>query len=368
MADELKEFMGVVTEIRAEVEKGNKESGESKAALAKMEADLAKFAKQLDEIESKAGRPAEESKALAFEAEKKAFDQVLRRKGNYQISGNTTGGYMVPTLMANEFIRLIRDNDPVRQYARTISISGGSPLVVPRVTTNQTGGFTTETTSRSASSAAVMEQRTITPHPVYTQVLATYALIEDAAFPIVDLIMEQSAEALAYYEGYNFLNGNGSGVPYGIMNDTDVKANYITAGNDVLTADALVQLPTKIRASYQTGAIYMMKPATLAAALVLKEGSTTGGYYFHADPTADYKMKFNGWPVVLADSMPAIGDKTYPVVFGNFQRGYWIVDVANSMHIIVDPYTTKGYMTYHIEKRVGGNVVDPAAFAVIVTS
>ena len=367
MAEELKQVMDIVSEIRQTAEAGNKTSAELKAIFEKSGADLAK---RMDELEAKANRPAIEQKdvkAAEWEKQSKAFDAFLRQK-DYQISGNTNGGYTVPSLMYDEIIRKEREYDPIRQLARVVSISNGSPLYIPRITTNQTGGFTTETSSRTESTAAVFEQRPITPHPVYTQVQATYALLEDSAFDIQGMILEESAKSLAFYEGEKFVLGDGNGAPYGIMADAGVLANYETAGNDVLTADALVKVPFKVKSMYHNGAVYMMSPSTMAAAVTLKEEATAGGYYFHPEPTGPYRYTFNGYPCVLSDTIADLANTAYVVMFGNVKVGYTIADVAGSMRIIVDPYSTKGVITYHIEKRVGGNVVDPDAFAVIVTS
>lgn len=363
------EFMQVVADIREAVKSRENDMAVVKEVAEKAAADLQKAWAKIDELESKANRPAVDVKAAEYEKQSKEFDAFLRRK-DYQINGNTAGGYLVPPLMYNEIIRKERDFDPIRQLARVISISGGSPLYVPRITTNQTGGFTTETDSRTESTAAAIEQRPLTPFPLYTQVQATYALLEDAAFDVQGLILEESAKSLAYHEGAAFIGGNGTTAPSGILSDAGVTGNYETAGNDVLTADALVKLPFKVKQCYHNGAVYLMSPSTMAAAVALKDGTsgTIGAYYFHPEPTGPYKWTFNGYPCYLSDSVPDLGNVVYPVIFGNVRMGYTIADVANSLRIIIDPYSQKGVITYHIEKRVAGNVVDPDAFAVIVTS
>lgn len=371
MADELKQVMELVSGMRAEVEINGKEAGEVKAKLAKMEADLAVAMRKQDELDAKANRPSMDAKAVKaaeYDKQKNEFNDILQRKGNYQISGNSTGGYTVPTLIFSEIVRLQRDFDPVRKLARVISTSSGSPLYVPRVTTNQTGGFTTETAARSLHDAAVFEQRPLTPFPVESYTQLSYALAEDSAFDIGSFIMEEAARTLAYHEGKAFIDGNGTTAPSGILSDAGVTGNYETAGNDVLTADALVKVPFKIRSVYHDGAVYLMKPSTMAAAVTLKEEATAGGYYFHPEPTGPYRYSFNGFPCYLSDSVPALGDKVNAVIFGNLYRGYLINDIAGSMHIVVDPYTAPGHVKYFVTKRVAGNVVDPAAFAVVVTS
>ena len=64
-----------------------------------------------------------------------------------------------------------------------------------------------------------------------------------------------------------------------------------------------------------------------------------------------------GFPVVEAEDMPDIGAGTTPVAFGDFRRGYLIVDRAG-INIIRDPYSAKPYVLFYTTKRVGGGVAD----------
>ena len=246
------EFMDVVTLLReenerkeAEIKKLGAQTGETKQAMDRMADDLIKASREIDELQNKVNRP-EQPMSWKDNPEMKEFSNFLRKgydsKGNYQITSNTTGGYTVPSLMADRIIGLMRSYDPVRQLARVIQVSNGSPLLIPRVTTNQTGGFIAETSTRTASSAAVFEQRSLTPHAIYTNVAITNALLEDSAFDMEQWIIEECAKTLAYYEGVGFISGNGTASPYGILNDATVLANYETAGNDVLTADSFTKL------------------------------------------------------------------------------------------------------------------------------
>lgn len=379
MADERElkqEFMGVVEQLRTENEASLKslkgigeKTGETKAAMAKIEADLIKLSRDIDDAANKANRPPTTT-PLLNEAEKKGFNNYVR-KGDYQILSDSTGGYTVPDLMSDEIIRLMQPYDPIRAMGRVITISGGSPLNIPHITTNQTGGFVAETATRSTKNAAIMEQRVITPHAMYTNITASNAILQDSAYDIERFIVDEAAKSFAYYEGAAFVHGDGSGQPYGIMDDTTVLANAVTSvTNDLTNADDYVQLPFKLATQYlQSGAKlgYILNRATMAAAMVLKEGSSgsVGKYYFHPTPNGPYHWTFNGYPVYLSDSMSDVANGAYVALFGDFSQ-YWIVDVAGSMRMLRDPYTSKGNVVFHIERRVGGNVADPGAFSVLV--
>lgn len=379
MADERElkqEFTGVVEGLRAENEASLKNlkgigerTAETKQVMARMQDDLVKLSRQIDEAAAKANRP-DAAKAEHDEVQRKGLVEYLR-KGDYQISGDSGGGYTVPDLIADQIIGLMRTYNPVRQFARTLTVSSGSPLYIPRVTTNQTGGFVAETATRAASSAAVFEQRAITPHAVAVNITATNALLQDSAFDMEQWIVDEAAKSFAQYEGTAFITGDGNGQPYGIMADAGVLANYLTtAADDAIGADDFVKLPFEIATQYNINpntCAYIMNRTTMAAAMVLKTGAlgAIGGYYFHPSPSDSFPWRLNGYPVVLMDSMADVASGAYPVAFGDLSQ-YWIADTSGGWNVVRDPFTSKGNVVFHIERRVGGNVADPDAFAVMV--
>lgn len=56
--------------------------------------------------------------------------------------------------------------------------------------------------------------------------------------------------------------------------------------------------------------------------------------------------------------MPDVATDAIPIAFGDFRRGYLIVDRVG-VRILRDPYTNKPYVHFYTTKRVGGGVQDP---------
>jgi HK97 family phage major capsid protein len=75
-------------------------------------------------------------------------------------------------------------------------------------------------------------------------------------------------------------------------------------------------------------------------------------------------MTIEGYDVVVAEDMPNIGANTFPVAFGDFNRGYLIADRAG-MQLIRDEVTKPGYVRYQVFKRVGGKLKDTSAIKLI---
>ena len=63
------------------------------------------------------------------------------------------------------------------------------------------------------------------------------------------------------------------------------------------------------------------------------------------------------FPVAESEAMPDIASDTYSIAFGDFRRGYLIVD-RMGVRVLRDPYTAKPYVLFYTTKRVGGGVQD----------
>jgi HK97 family phage major capsid protein len=58
--------------------------------------------------------------------------------------------------------------------------------------------------------------------------------------------------------------------------------------------------------------------------------------------------------------MPDIAANAFAIAFGDFRRGYLIVD-RQGVRILRDPYSAKPYVLFYTTKRVGRHACRPAA-------
>ena len=70
------------------------------------------------------------------------------------------------------------------------------------------------------------------------------------------------------------------------------------------------------------------------------------------------------YPVTEMPDMPDMAANTTPIAFGNFARGYLIVD-RTGVRVLRDPFTAKPKVLFYTTKRVGGAVVDPKAIRIL---
>jgi len=64
-----------------------------------------------------------------------------------------------------------------------------------------------------------------------------------------------------------------------------------------------------------------------------------------------------GFPMAESEDMPDIASNSYSLAFGDFRRGYLIVDRIG-IRVLRDPYSSKPYVLFYTTKRVGGGVQD----------
>ena len=97
----------------------------------------------------------------------------------------------------------------------------------------------------------------------------------------------------------------------------------------------------------------MMNSATLAA--VRKFKAADGSFLWQAGIMDGQPSRLLGYPVTEVEDMPDIAAGAYAIAFGDFRRGYLIVD-RQGARVLRDPYSAKPYVLFYTTKRVGGGV------------
>ena len=82
-----------------------------------------------------------------------------------------------------------------------------------------------------------------------------------------------------------------------------------------------------------------------------------GNYLWQPPAEANGNATLMSFPLVEAEEMPNIAANSYSVAFGDFRRGYLVVDRAG-VTVLRDPFTAKPYVLFYTTKRVGGGVQD----------
>ncbi|MBK8916481.1 MAG: phage major capsid protein [Phycisphaerales bacterium] len=360
----------------AAIEKGQT-TADYDAKLAKINDELATQAKELKAVTLAAQRPAGGASGLSDEqAEHKAAFADFVRKGTpisrdlerkaMNSTSDVEGGVLVPKAMDAEIDRIVPTISAMARLARTITIGTRSyqrrvktaGMSMRRVAEGGTGGETTEPTYASLEFVA---------HPAEIEPWVFNETLEDADIDLAaDLTMEA---AIGFAEGAasEYIQGNGVGKAWGITSYTNVansaytwgKVGYMPSGKSaafasVAPADYFVNLQHALKSQYRNGAVWLMSDSTLALCRQFKDAS--GSYYlWNPDPTAGPAGRFLGSPVEIDDNFPTVAANSYSLAYGNFQRGYMIVNRTGTT-LIRDNITAKGTTKFNFRRRFGGGI------------
>lgn len=289
------------------------------------------------------------------------------------------GGFTVSPVVDGAIDAMMRDFSPLRSLARVVQILEGDSWVKILGRSGAGSGWVGEEETRPATDSPKLGQVSITPREVYAQPELTNVLLDDAGFDLNAFLQEDVSGELALKEGAAFVSGAGDKQPQGFLSvpvATTADASrafgtlqYVATGQagafaSSNPADKLMDLMTALRPSYRVGdgVAWLMNSATANVVRKFKDGQ--GNYLWTPSILAGQPDRLAGYPVALDENMPDIGANSFSVAFGNWRRGYTIVDKPG-IRLIVDRVTKKGWTLMYFSKRVGGGVVDSNAIKLL---
>jgi HK97 family phage major capsid protein len=120
-------------------------------------------------------------------------------------------------------------------------------------------------------------------------------------------------------------------------------------------SDVLVDLIYAVKAGYRQSGVFVMNRKTQA--LVRKFKDSSGNYLWQLLAVVGGRASLMTFTVIEAEDMPDVAANSLSVAFGDFGRGYLIVD-RQGVRVLRDPFTAKPYVLFYTTKRVGGGVQD----------
>ena len=236
----------------------------------------------------------------------------------------------------------------------------------PFSTTGFGTGWVGETAARPETTTSTLAELSFPAMELYAMPAATQMLLDDSAVNLDQWIAEETQTAFAEQEGQAFVSGNGVNKPRGFIDYPKIADATWSWGNMGYIAtgvagafpasnpsDKLIDLMYALKAGYRQNATFVMNRKTQAAVRKFKD--VDGNYLWQPALRADGKATLSGFPVTEAEDMPDIGTDTFSLAFGDFGRGYLVVDRVG-VRVLRDPYSSKPYVLFYTTKRVGGGV------------
>jgi len=316
-----------------------------------------------------ANKPALEHKA-AFEAYVRSGDSAnLRALEQKALSAgsNPDGGFVVPPEIENQIGQRLFAISPIRSLASIRTISS-NVYKKPMMAAGAGSGWVGESDGRSQTATPTLDELSFPAMELYAMPAATATLLEDSAVNIDEWLAQEVERVFAVQEGAAFVTGDGNNKPKGFLSYTTVANASWTWGNigyiasgvagafpSSAPSDVLIDLILAVKAGYRQNAVFVMNRKTQS--VIRKFKDSTGNYLWQPPATPTGRASLMNFPLFDVEDMPDISASSLAVAFGDFSRGYLVVDRAG-VTVLRDPYTAKPYVLFYTTKRVGGGVQD----------
>jgi HK97 family phage major capsid protein/HK97 family phage prohead protease len=342
--------------------------------MARIDTALDEQKRALDALLVKRARPDLGRGAAQPSAVRQAFDAYVRRGDEAALrqtelkamsaGSDADGSYLVPDELDTEIGRRLSGLSPIRSIATVRQVSG-AVLKKPFALNGMATGWVGETDARPQTNTPQLTELQFPTMELYAMPAATASLIEDSAVDIEGWIASEVETAFAEQEGAAFVAGDGVNKPRGFLDYPSVADDSWSWGNlgfvatgaagafGVDPSDRLVELVYALKAGHRQNGRFVMNRKTQA--LIRKFKDADGNYLWMPPAGAGQAASLMGFPVVEAEDMPDVAANALALAFGDFRRGYLVVD-RTGVRILRDPYSAKPYVLFYTTKRVGGGV------------
>ncbi len=348
--------------------------------VARLDAAMTETKQKLDSLMLAQARPVLGGERKAFDpatAEHKArFDRYVRKGDGpngvndmevkaLSEGSNPDGGYTVPLEIERTIDRVLAKASPIRSIAGVRAI-GGATYRKPINIVEAASGWVGETGAITQTATPTLAALDFPAMELYAMPAATQMLLDDSQVDIEQWLADEVQIVFAEQEGAAFVNGTGTNQPKGFLQYTAVadasyswgNIGYIASGAAGAFAatnpsDPLMDLCYAPKQGYRANARWLMNRKTEAAIRKFKD--TTGNYIWQPGAAAGQPATVLGYPVTEVEDMPDIAAGSLSIAFGDFARGYLIVDRVG-IRVLRDPYSAKPYVLFYTTKRVGGGV------------
>jgi len=302
-------------------------------------------------VRARGNSPADEQKMRELEREQKAVDTVS--------SGGAAGGYGVPTEIAREIERQERKFSPVRDLVKVVTVGTSDYNHLVSIG-GAAGAWIGETGTREESATSLLRNVRPTQGELYAYPKASEWSLDDVFFDVAGWLSEEASEVFASMTGVAVIRGDGANKPTGMLNTDPVatedhavvlrNAEAYESVAAALDGDGLIDVIYKLNARYRPGASWVMNSRSMGLVRKLK---TDLGYLWQPSLQAGQPDSLLGFPVASWEDMPDPDHNEHAIAFGNFKRGYLLVDRVG-LRMTRDDITQPGYVKFYVRRRLGG--------------
>jgi HK97 family phage major capsid protein len=357
-----------------EIEKRGAADPVLEAKLKKIEHSLDRQRTALERLALEQSRPAIGDDPRRTDPEHKSAWGAYLRKGDdsgiarldlksVNVGTEAQGGYVAPPELDRLIEQRLTASSPMRQIA---SVRQTSATVFRKpVSLGTTSAWAAETGARTETTAPQLDLLEFPAAELYAMPAATQTLLDDAYADIDEWLADEVEQSFSTQESAAFVTGDGTSKPKGFLSyDMIAESSHAwdkigftlsgAAGAFASSdpADKLIDLVYSLKSQFRPNARFVMNRRTVSGVRKLKDAD---GNYLWRPGGAGESASLLGYPVTEIEDMPDVAANAFAIAFGDFRRGYLIVD-RQGARVLRDPYSLKPYVLFYTTKRVGGGV------------
>jgi HK97 family phage major capsid protein len=270
------------------------------------------------------------------------------------------GGYLVPETYDDQLQKEVVEKTPALQLVRVRALRGVKTLNVRVRTGVPTAYWVGEKEVVTESKPAYrMVQMTAKALGVKTEITRDMLLF--SSFNMESEVQADAVESFADEIGRVILRGNSTDNPQGILDSSAGVETVDSANSGSVVLDDILEVTKLLKDGYN-GVLGFNRNTR---AVLRQEKSTQGQYLWRPGAEGMPNQVFDV-PYIIMNDMPDIAVDATPVVYGDFGRGYTVLDAMN-LEVTRDNLTQADsrVVVYNWFRFMDGKVTMPEAFKLL---
>jgi HK97 family phage major capsid protein len=300
-------------------------------------------------------------------------DYALETRAQTKATGGA-GGYLVPTTTQAKIVERMKAFGGILEEVEKITTDSGETMNwATEDDTANVGEIVAEGAAAAGGADKVFGTASLGAFKYEATgtgglpMKVSWELLEDSIINLEDHIANNFARRIARKLADDVINGDGTTEPEGVI-AAKTAFDEITANATGPTYGELLGTVGALDPEYRNGAKWLINDATWMRLLgmVDEQGRPLILPQAQAGLAGGVPLQLLGYPVVIDQAVPAIGDQTKFAGFGNWREAY-ILRQVNGFHMLRldELYAVNGFVGFLGWARYDGAVQNPNAYVVL---
>jgi len=259
-----------------------------------------------------------------------------------QVGLGSAGGFTVPTGFLPQLLAIPGDAAIVRPRALVLPMEGET-LQIPSLDqtadpgagkTHRFGGVELHWTEEGAAkdeTEPAFKLVTLHVHELSGFTYVTDRLLRASALALDLTLTRLFSEAIADQSDYCYIQGNGAGMPQGVISAGCTIQPARAGAGHIIYSDVMAMYHAFL---HGPKGVWLINPCCIEDILTLKN-PTTNDYLWMANASGDVPVRLLGYPIIWTDKASALGTKG-DIILADFSR--YVIGEGGSIVVDASPH------------------------------